>query len=226
MRPLMTLGLAVFALACGGSNPGSGTKTLYVKAQAFGDGRDASNSLMAVEVREGSATGNTLTDAVVTITGDKTGELALPWQGVVFGSFHAGSYAKPGLVWDTGWRLSVKRGSDQLDGYLVAPGFTTLTAPIAGSTFARSGGVPLNISWKDEAGRRAETVEIQLDKAKLDQIVPDDKGTFPVEVNRLATDSKEKISVSRSNEVVLAGGVPGSVFSARTGHEIEINVIQ
>ena len=40
----------------------------------------------------------------------------------------------------------------------------------------------------------------------------------------LRVDPKEKVRVERSNEVALAGGVPGSVLSASTAHEIEFHV--
>ena len=98
----------------------TGGKLRTTHGVASSDGsRDGSR--VAIEVREGGASGTLLTDATVTIRGNRTGELTLPWQGVTWGDFRLGSYARENLLWDTGWQLKITRGNDGLDAYLGVP---------------------------------------------------------------------------------------------------------
>lgn len=220
---LLLLGVA-FLFSCGGSNAGTGTQTLFVKAQAITDG-SASGSWLAVEVRQGASDGALITDAVVTVSGDATGEFNLPWEGIQLGNFKAGAYRRGQLAWDTGWVLRVTRGADRLDAYLEAPGVSTITGPIAGTTFKRADAQPLAITWKDDAGRRANVVELKLDHADQASVtLAKDTLEHDVEPNRLVATDKEKLQLKRRNEIPLAGGAPGSVFSATTEHEIEFVV--
>ncbi len=224
MSLLVVVGSLVSLSACGGSNPGGGTKTLFVKAQAQSDGSTDGTSL-AVEVRQGTSDGQLITDAVVTVKGNKTGEFSLPWEGVSWGSFRLGAYRKSQATWDTGWRLSVKRGTDALDAYVEAPGITTITNPIGGTTFRRADGKPLLVQWKDSDGRRAQVVTIDFDKADgADTSLAEDRLEHSIEQNRLVVDDKERVEVRRKNEIQLAGGTPGSIFSATTEHRIEFRV--
>src|SRR4051794_20230355 len=64
MRNSFILIGSLFALACGGSNPGGGTRTLWVNAAAETDG-STDGSRLQIEVREGSSTGTLVTDATV-----------------------------------------------------------------------------------------------------------------------------------------------------------------
>jgi len=225
LRRVVLLAIGVFFFfSCAGSNPGTGTQTLYVKAQAITNG-STDGSWMAVEVREGSADGQLVTNAVVSITGDQTGDIDLPWDGVQVGNFKMGAYRKAQLVWDSAWMLHVSRGADRVDAYLQAPGVTTIVAPLAGTTFVRADGLPLDVTWKDDAGRRAEQVELTLDHADQASItLPIDTLEHQVEANRLIATDKERLGLKRKNQVDLAGGAPGSLFSATTEHSIEFAV--
>ncbi len=214
--------LTCLSLGCGGSNTG-GTRTLFVSAIATTDGSTDGTGI-GIEVREGGSQGALVSDAVVIVRGDKGGEMSLPWQGVKWGDFAVGAYFKTGIPWETGWAIDIRRGPDRLDAYLVTPGATTITEPIAATTFRRTDGRPLAIRWKDDLGRRARRVRVQLDKAKIDQTFNEDTLAFDVEPNRLAPDGHERITVERTNEIELAGGVPGSVFRAQSRHRIELKV--
>lgn len=228
MRTLSVLvvgGLLFGMVGCGGSNPGSGTKTLFVKAHAETRG-STDSSWMAVEVREGHSEGNLINDAVVTIRGNKTGEYNLGWEGISFGGFRAGAYLRNELAWDTGWHITVKRGDDGLEAYLEAPGLTTITDPIGGTTFRRADGNPMVVRWKDTDGRRAQIVTVDFDKAdNADRQFSDfdDPGEVQLEANVLVAD-KERLELRRRNEVKLEGGTAGSVMSAETKHRIEFVV--
>ena len=217
--------MAFAASGCGGRNPGGGTKTLYVKAQAVSDG-STDNTAMGVEVREGHSEGNLVTDAVVTVVGNKTGEFNLAWTGINWGGFKAGAYYKDKMQWDTGWKITVKRGQDELDAYLVAPGITTITEPIAATTFKRAEGKPLMVKWKDSDGDRAQIVKIDFDKSdSADREFSDwdDPFELQVEPNTLVPDN-ERVTVSRQNQINLEGGTAGSIFTAETHHRIQFTV--
>lgn len=220
---LAAVALATLALGCGGSNPGGGTRTLFVRVVAESDGSTDGTSL-ALQVREGGSNGPIVSDAAVLVRGDKTGEATVPWQGVRWGDFAAGAYVRDGIAWDSGWAIQVRRGSDFLDAYLANPGITTITEPIGGTTFRRADGKPLAIRWKDDYGRRSEQVRVRLDKAQIDQVYSDDKGSLELELNRLVATDKERIEVIRTNDIELAGGTPGSSFQATTRHRIEFRV--
>lgn len=224
-RALILLSLsASFFAACGGHDEGRGTQTLYVRAQAETDG-STRGSLIFIEVRQGSSEGQLLNDAVVTLTGDNTGEFALPWQGIDFFGFRAGGYGKTELAWDTGWGLTVKRGNDELEAYIEAPGITTITQPISGTTFRRSNGEDLEVRWKDEKNRRADFVTVDFTRANdADRDLTGDPRSYVVDYNRLVAHEREQIEVRRKNEVNLAGGTPGSRFSATTRHRVELKV--
>lgn len=215
--------LTCLLLGCGGSNPGGGTRTLFVSAFATTDGSTDGTGI-GIEVREGSSQGPLVSDAVVIVRGDRGGEMSLPWQGIRWGNFAAGAYFRTGIPWESGWAIDIRRGPDRLDAYLVTPGVTVITEPIAATTFRRADGRPLAIRWKDDLGRRAKRVRVQLDKAKIDQTFNEDALAFDVEPNRLVPDGSERITVERTNEIELAGGIPGSVFRAQSRHRIEIKV--
>ncbi len=215
---LSLLGLA----ACGGSNEGTGTKTLYVHALAQSDGTNEGTRI-DVEIREGSSNGNIVSDAVVTVKSEKGTEFALPFNGVVFGNFKAGANHVDNIAWENGYELKISRGSDKLEAFIAGPGITTVTEPIGGTAFNRADGKPLALRWKDAAGRHADTTRVTFEKAKID-FTTDDDGNENVEANRLTVDTEEKLTVERSNDVDLKGGAAGSTFTAATRHRVAIVV--
>jgi hypothetical protein len=198
---------------CGGSNPGSGTKTLFVKAAAESDGA-TDGTWIVVEVRQGTSDGALLTDATVTLRGNKTGEFSMPWSGLDVGPFKYGGYYRGKALWDTGWTLRVRRGNDGLDAYVEAPGTTVVTEPIGGTTFRRSEGKPLLVRWKDSENRRAQVVTLDFDKSSgLNLSMQEDRLELLIDQSRLSATNKERLEVRRKNEVSLAGGTPGSTLA-------------
>jgi hypothetical protein len=221
---ISTLTLAAAALGCGGSDPGVGTRTLFVTAEAFSNGSSDGTGLR-VGVREGSSSGRVLSGndgAVVTVRGNQSGERTLSFSGVSWGNWTAGLFVASQMPWDTGWHLRVQRGSDELEAYLEAPGPTTVMEPLGNTVYHRAAGKPLVIRWKDE-GRRAERVRIDFDRANFDQTLAEDPLRFEVEPNRLVPE-QERVRVSRIKQIDLAGGVAGSTFTATTWHRIEFVV--
>jgi hypothetical protein len=215
--------VAAFGVACGGSNPGGGTKTLYVQAEARSDG-STEGTWFAVHIREGHNDGPVVDNAVVTIRGDHTGEFTLPWEGFTFFQWPVGVYVRGNMPWDTGWAINVRRGADGLDAYLHAPGITEITEPIANTTFRRVDGEPLMVQWRDDAGHRAEAVNVDFEQSDYVRQLSEDPLQLQVDRNDLVGTDSERVEVTRTTAVDLAGGTPGSVFTATTQHAIRFRV--
>lgn len=216
-RTLITL-VAAFVAGCG-SDPGSGTGTLFVDAVARTDGSTQGTSL-AVVVRQGSSSGELISDAAVELEGDRGSLHALPYSGFSF----AGSYSKSGIAWEPGWRLRIRRGADELEAYLQAPGVTTITRPEPGSSFNRGVGEPLRVEWTDDAGRRAEVVEVRLEQAGYERAMTEDPGHREIPAGTWTEDTEETVRVLRTNDLTLEGGASGSVFRAISEAQVSFTV--
>ena len=196
---------ALALTACGGTNPGWGSQTLFVSARLSSDGSTDGTSAR-VEVRLGSSTGAVVPDATVTLKGNKLADRALTFRDNVG---NGGAYVADNFAWDSNFAIDVKHGDDNLVGSLDPPGASIITAPIAGTTF-----------------RRADSTKLSLEKAKIDQSWANGAEPFHVELepSQLVANDKERISLDRTSEVNLAGGTAGSVMRATTSHRIEVTV--
>ncbi|MFO0597012.1 MAG: hypothetical protein U0228_16975 [Myxococcaceae bacterium] len=212
------LGLALLVLSsgCGFTNPGGGTRTLWVNAQLSTDGSTA-GSRARVSVKLGSSNGDVVRNAEVAIRGGPLARTVVPFDDQRL------DYRLDGFTWADGIRLEVIRGTDLVDGSIDAPGATVITLPVANTTFSRGAGMPFIVRWKDEHGVVAKSTTLHLDKAKIDQTLPPGALEQSLDPNTLVV-GNEKVSVERSNEVELAGGASGSTLSAGTRHEIEFKV--
>ncbi len=223
-RLILCGAMALAAVGCGGSDPGTGTKTLWVKAEAVTDGSTPGTG-MFIQVRQGGENGALVKDAVVTIEGDRTGEVTLPFSDEEWWGFIPGGYYRDEFAWDTGWRIEVRRGNDELVAYIEAPGVTHITSPIANTTFTRGNAQPLVVQWKDTEGRKAEIVEIDFGKSnEADRTLTEDTGELKLEYNRLEAQKDERLSIRRRNEINLEGGVVGSTFKVTSQHDIRFNI--
>lgn len=212
--------LLLVLTGCGGSDPGGGTKTLYIEANAVSDG-SANGTSLSVVIRSGSSNGNFVQDAQVTMIGDKGSNYTLDFAGI----FGIGGYGKSGFAWEPGWRLKIVRGADRAEGYLSAPGLTTITNPTASTTYNHTDQQPLTVRWRDESGKSAQTVEVKLKNARYDQVRSEDRGAYDIPVGTWGqASSDEQLTVTRTNSVALAGGVDGSVFKASTTASVRFQV--
>lgn len=209
---------AVLLTACGGSDPGSGTQTLYVEATASSDGSGDGTSLLVV-VRDGTSNGAFIQDATVSLVGDRGTTYTPGFVGI----FGVGGYYKNGINWEGGWRLRIQRGNDTLEAYIAGPGLTDITAPQANSTFMKSSAQNLVVQWKDELGRAMPNASVKFRRANVDRTTQD-TGSFTVDSNTLVAATDERITVTRWTELPLKGGVTGSTFKAQTTSEINLIV--
>lgn len=206
-------------VACGGSDPGAGTQTFYVEAVAESDG-STDGTYLQVLIKQGSSSGDIVSDATVEMIGEKGTSHVLPWVGV----FGIGVFRKNNIIWEAGWRLRVTRGQDRVEAYLNAPGITTILEPAAGSTFNRAAGTPLVVRWKDESGHGAQTFSVDTRRADYSIARAEDPGLVQLEASRLVAATDERITVKRTSEVKLGGGVVGSFFKATTRAEVGVIV--
>jgi hypothetical protein len=220
MRQLTLLTLVTLLSACGGTDPGTGSGTLYVKAALDTDGSTIGTNFV-LELRENDHAGTPVTDAVVTLRSQR-GEMTtiFPLQAVN----DTPVYARAGLEWDTGYVLSVHRGTDRIDAALELPGVTVITDPVQSTTFNRTQGQKLIVRWRDEFGRYAEYPEVRLDQADIRQTLTQDSQEFTVDSMRLVPTNEEHVTVTRTNKVLLQGGLDGSEWTATTHHRIAFKV--
>ena len=209
--------LVALSSSCGLTSPGGGTGTLFVTARLTSDG-STRGSHARLTVRSGSSNGDLVKNAEVAIRGGNLGRTIVPYDDA------KDQYRLDEFSWVEGFRIEVIRGNEQLDGSIEAPGATLITDPISDSTYTRAAGPPLLIHWKDARNSPAQSTQLHLDKANIDRALPPGVYELLVDQADLRVDPKEKVRVERSNEVALAGGVPGSVLSASTAHEIEFHV--
>lgn len=209
--------VAVLSASCGLTSPGGGTGTFFVTARLTSDGSTA-GSEARVTVRLGSSTGALVKNAEVAIRGGALGRTIVPYDD------QRDQYRLDSFTWVEGFRLEIIRGNELLDGSIEAPGATLITDPISDSTYRRADGPALVIRWKDARNARANSTQLNLDKAKIDRSIPPGVPELVVEQSQLTVTDKERVRIVRSNEVSLAGGVPGSVLSASTSHQIEFRV--
>lgn len=226
MRFVPALALSALLLAaCGGSDPGSGTQTLYVEAEAHQNG-EGNHASIAVSVLEGSSSGDVISNAVVTVRDADGNEYGLPWEGVQIGGWKAGAYQIKDIDWSPGWRLEVRRGDDGLEAALDAPGTTRITAPAPGSTVHKSDAAGLEVVWEDGSGKGADHVRVDLKKADYDRTLDQDDHHLIIDPGALVVEDKEEVRVRRWAEINLAGGTAGSYFRAMTEDSVELHVAQ
>jgi len=217
-RIFIAAGALCFLNACAVSDPGTGTQTLYVTAVAQSDGSSNGTSLSVV-VQNGSSSGATVTDATVTLIGDKGSTYTLPFVGI----FGFGANFKNNIAWEGGWRLRIQSGNDNLEAYIAGPGLTTITAPTEGSTFVKASAPNMLVQWRDEMGRHAMTTSMKFRRGSVDTTV-DDNGAHSVDSASLVAASDERITITRTVSLDLRGGVTGSTFKATTSAERNIIV--
>lgn len=216
--------LMVSTAGCSGNDAGGGTRTLFVEALAETDG-SSNGTFFGVIVRDGQGVeAPVISNAEVIFRGENTGEIRVPWQGLTVGRFRLGAYGINGIPWDTGWQIEVNRADDHLDAFLEAPGVTTITSPLGGTTFRKSAGGALTVHWKDAEDREAQKVFVELDEANFERALSEDPFELSISASTLVADDEETVRVERSNEVELNGGLPGSFFRAVSKHQLDFRV--
>ena len=218
---LWVVAAAVLGVGCGGSDPGTGSGTLFVTADFSSDGTP-DGTVALIVVRDGAPDGAFVEDATVLVTPEGGNEISIPFVDLFLVS---GYYKTNFAPWSRSFRVKVTRatGTDRVEALVEAPGLTEITAPADGSTFDRAAGAPLAVTWTDSFGRRAQgRVRVESRFAEVSQnsnfiTLQDDPLRFEIPFSAWEDPvNNERIRVTRTNSVVLAGGIPGSVGTAST----------
>jgi hypothetical protein len=199
----------------GRTDPGMGTGTLLVEATAdYRSGDDVTE--LSVRIRKG---GVDVEGARVNVTSDR-GPVDLRPHG-------GGNYSATQAGWATSYvlQISVVDGTgmqtDGLDASVVAPARVEMsvdtTKPFDPHTLPNQ---VLTVSWMGPAADRAVVRTKDFGPVPL---VPDPL-TVAIPAQSFQ-DDKQKLSITRENSIALAGGQPGSTFSARYRFETTLTVV-
>lgn len=208
-------------LACG-SDPGSGTQTLYVDADLSSDGSSAGTQAV-IQVRNGGSSGAILHTSIVELIDDRGTKVVVPWEGVVSGQFVLGQFHASQFNWTPGFRLRVTNGNDNLEAFIAGPGLTTILAPTANSTFALNAAQNMTVRWRDDSGKVVTNAEVEVDRVDYKRAT-EDKGLYDVDYNVFQPSNDERIIVRRWMELPLRGGTTGSTLRSTTTARVPIIV--
>jgi hypothetical protein len=203
---VFVMSAAVFA--CGGSknnvatsanSAGTGTSTLKVTADVAGSTTSTGPlTNFQVDLRDGQD--RNVSGATVTITNPEVG--AVPLVETQAGS---GRYVNSKAALPAGeFQLSVLRGTDKVDGVKVGGiGSQTVNAPKQGDTVQAS--QPVDISWTTPATAKAVSISLRGYATS-----GPDLGAFTVPAGSMQVRNDQRLTLSRYNEVDMAGALPGS----------------
>jgi hypothetical protein len=197
--------LAVLA-ACGGNSvatnqnkAGTGSSTLLVTADVSAS-TTASGPLTSFEVNLHDGVGTKVSGAVVSITNQDLGPVAL-----VEATAGSGKYVNSRASFASGnFQLSVVRGTDNVQGVVVGgPGVNTVNAPAPNAVVSAS--APLDVSWTTPSQAKSVSVSTRDFAAQAP-----DTGSYTIPAASNPARPSQRLTLSRFNEVDIAGGLSGS----------------
>ena len=205
MMRISSVFLAILA-ACGGkssataqNNPGTGTSTLLVTADVTASMSDAGPvTNFTVDLRDGM--GSKVSGATVTIHNQDLGDV--PLVEATSGSAH---YLNSRSSFPSGnFQLWVTRGTDSVQNVVVGgPGQHAVNAPTRNAVITAS--QPLAVSW---------TTPSQAKSASLFtrdfSVQAPDTGIYTIPADSNPARTNQRLTLSRFNEVDIAGGPSGS----------------
>lgn len=210
--------MSALLAACGGGNkgnatshnsPGTGTATLKVTGDISASTTAADPlTTFTIDLRDGQ--GATVTGATVTITNAELGAVPL------VDAQNAGHYVNSKAALPAGdFELSVVRGTDRVDGVKIGGlGAQAVNAPKQNDSVQAS--KPLDVSWTTPA--QAKSVSITLRGYSTSG---PDTGIFTVPAGSMQVRTDQRLTLSRFNEVDIAGALPGSALKVTYTATIE-----
>lgn len=211
------MGIAALALAACGSDPGEGTKTLYVDASLRYELKNPPTVKVEVMVRRGSSEGPGVTGANVRISGAEF--LYAPTDD------GKGKYKGEISTYTQDMKIEIQSGADNVSAFLEGPDAFKLIAPANGSAVDVRNNEPVRVEWDPESGRAADQIEIDVSENEtIAAVVNVDEGFADVkpEFFRLG---QHRIVVRRSKSLLLEGGVAGSLFRMSYAAEASVTVL-
>ena len=221
--PWMPTAATLALIACGSttasspssvSDPGSGSKTLYVGAEltlsSFGASATPVPSL-SVAIAQAARGGASVSGAAVKITAGDGVTVTAAESATV-----PGYYQASGFTWEPTWHLEISAGSDHLEATVAAPGRTTITAPAQNATVPAG---QVEIQWTDawEAKAQSTWVSPCCGQSVVD-LADTGSGSAPAIVPGGA------YTIYRQDVTPLAGGVSNAFASATTSNGVYLNI--
>lgn len=199
--------VAAALAACGGkssalshNNPGTGSSTLQASGEVSAS-MTSGGPVTSFEVRLQDGLGNPVSGATVGITNFDLGLVPL-----VEASVGSGKYVNSKSAWSgNDFRLDVVRNADKISGVVVGgPGTNDVNYPKINTTYPASP-QPLQLSWTTPTQAKAVSIHTR----DFDADAPDTGAySIPAAMNPARTD--QLLTLSRYNEVDIAGGLSGS----------------
>lgn len=187
--------------ACGYTDEGDGTQTLFVEARVR---YHAGNGRTSADIRV-EKDGNHVGGANVTLTdGDTDDVLDLGEQGNRYTYDQTSGFHRR-------LALRIEAGDDRLSAQLEGPGVHIIDSPVNGAQLVRDDlGDELSVEWTVEDGIQADLVRIVVGGEEYQP--SDDNGSFDrVRVADIDPGSQE-VHLERSNSLSLTGGTARSTF--------------
>ena len=204
-----------------GSDPGDGTRTLFVDGRVHGEPR-ISNARLATDFTTEFSVRIGLNDQPVT-TGSVTvssrfGTTPLTWDAADGGLGHwTGTMAG----YDEVYALDVVSGEDEVRGVIVdGPDIHVFTAPQQGATLDST--LQHAITWD-----REDAAEVaSIDAEEVDRFDIADTGSYMMGVGMLKADGEQvrenRLEIRRTNRVVPAGAIAGSELAVTISNEMTV----
>jgi hypothetical protein len=199
----------LWTVACGGdatgpavsrNDPGTGSSTLRVVADIEASG-SAGNMRTDYSVTVRDAAGARVSGASVIIQNVALGVLTLAETGVGTGDYFASRLDFPG----GDFQLDVVRGSDNVRGIVLGgPGVHAISSPTSGSSATAD--QSMVVRWNVPS--RAKMTEVE--NRDFGPFAVPDTGAFTIGGAFNPARPDQEITVSRYNEVDIAGGILGS----------------
>ena len=228
MKRILTLAVAVAALACGSNNssnaavshnsPGTGTNTLKVGVITAANLPTTTTPQTTFSVTVTDGTGATVNGATVSIS-----NASVPGGVVNLTQAAAGSpYTANVASYPSGdFRLNVVSGTDSVQGVAVGGvGVHTINSPAQNGTVPAN--QPLDVTWTTPAVAK----QVSITTRDLALTSAPDTGDFTISAANNPVRAGQRVIVTRSNEVEAAGGLVGSSLNVSYANRIDPYTVQ
>jgi hypothetical protein len=204
-----------------GSDPGTGTSTLFVQGRVdaeprFPNARLETDFTTDFEISI-SLNNNPVTTGTVTVS-SRFGKTPLTWDS---NSGNNGQWVGTMANYDEVYRLDVVSGTDELNGVIVdGPDLHVFSEPMQGATLDST--VAATVRWSRDDS--AEVTTFRTDQ--IDRINISDSGEYMLGVGGLRAERERarenEIEVRRTNRVTPAGALGGSEFAVTIRNELTV----
>ncbi len=217
---ILSLGLCAQGLmACGYTDPGSGSKTLQVEASAEYEVGDSDRMRVTVTVHDKDDA--PVEWAIVELRDGKTGE-------IITAEYESeGVYRASMSAYRRRLELRVESSGDELTAKLEGPGPHRILDPKAGAMNRASFGPNLRVKWATTDGIRADEVRLRVHGQRaVERVLTEDGGSYDgIAISELPSVGDYRLTVERVNVVELAGGIAGSVFTIHYNVNVDFSLI-